>query len=56
MGYHAAGKEGNLSRFVNPMLGSHMIFANGSFDAGSNLGQPRLREMRLAVDSISKIL
>ncbi len=54
--YHAAGKAGNLSRFVNPMLGSHMIFANGSFDSGSNIAQPRLKEMRLGVDSIKKIL
>lgn len=54
--YHAGGKAGNLSRIVNPILGSHMLFCIDTFNAGSNIQQPCLRAVKPIMDNMERIL
>lgn len=54
--YHAAGKEGQLSRFVNPLLGAYMVFCNDGYHPGSDWEQPDLQTARAVIDGILRTL
>ena len=54
--YHAGGKAGVLSRIINPMLGSHMIFTVDRFKESSLLEQLDLKTSKAIVDNVKKIL
>lgn len=45
--YHAGGKAGYLSRIVNPLLGSHMVFCADRFTKNSTLEQLDLRSAKV---------
>lgn len=51
---HAAGKAGQLSRVVNPLLGGHLLFCNDGFTASSNFAQPDLQTVRTILDNVQK--
>lgn len=53
--YHAGGKAGALSRIVNPMLGSHIIFCVDRFNEGSTMEQLDLKTIRTIVDNMKKL-
>lgn len=54
--YHAGGAGGSLSRIVNPVLGSHMIFCVDRFKESSTMEQLDLKTTRAIIDGIKKIL
>ncbi len=54
--YHANGKDGSLSRIINPILGGHMIFCVDHFNEGSTMEQLDLKTAKAIVDSIEKIM
>lgn len=53
--YHAGGKAGALSRIINPMLGSHIIFCVDRFNEYSTLEQLDLKTVRNIIDNMRKI-
>ncbi len=53
--FHVGGSKGDLSRIINPMLGSHMIFCVDSFKATSTMGQLHLETARDIIDKTRKI-
>ena len=53
--FHVGGAKGDLSRIINPMLGSHMIFCVDSFKATSTMGQLHLETARDIIDKTKKI-
>ena len=54
--YHAGGDAGAISRVVNPMLGSHMVFCVDHFNAGSTMGQIDLKTAKDIIDNMKKIM
>lgn len=54
--YHAGGKNGSLSRIINPILGGHMIFCVDKFSESSTTEQLDLKTVRSIVDNMKKIL
>lgn len=54
--YHAAGKEGMLSRLINPVLGGHMAFCIDGFNAGSTMEQVDLRSAKEIIDNLTRYL
>lgn len=53
--YHACGAPGSLSRIINPILGSHIVFCVDRYNEGSTMEQLDLKTARTIVDSIKKI-
>lgn len=53
--FHVAGKCGDLSRIINPMLGSHMIFCVDAFKETSTMGQVHLETARRIIDGARKV-
>ena len=53
--FHVGGKCGDLSRIINPMLGSHMIFCVDSYKQNSTMSQLHLETARGIIDSARKI-
>ncbi len=53
--YHAGGSAGSLSRIINPVLGSHMIFCVDRFSQSSTMEQLDLKTVRTIVDNMKKI-
>ena len=53
---HAAGKAGQLSRVINPILGGYLLFCNDGFTASSNFSQPDLQTVRSIIDNVKKTL
>ena len=53
--FHVAGKCGDLSRVINPMLGSHMVFCVDTFKETSTMGQVHLETARRIIDSARKV-
>ena len=54
--YHAAEKAGALSRVINPLLGSHMIFCVDRFSESSIPEQLELKTTKAIIDNMKKIL
>lgn len=54
--YHANGKEGSLSRIINPILGGHMIFCVDRFSESSTMEQLDLKTAKSIIDNIKKII
>lgn len=54
--YHAGSAAGSLSRIVNPVLGSHMIFCIDRFKESSTMEQLDLKTARSVIDGIKKIM
>lgn len=54
--YHANGKEGSLSRIINPILGGHMIFCVDRYNEGSTMEQLDLKTAKAVVENIKKIM
>ena len=54
--YHAAGKEGMLSRLINPVLGGHMAFCIDGFNAGSTMEQVDLRSAKSIIENLTRYL
>ena len=54
--YHAMGKQGMLSRLINPVLGGHMAFCVDRFDAGSTMEQLELRSARDIIDGLRRYM
>ena len=52
--YLANGKEGSLSRIINPLLGAHIAFCMEHYDGQTFVGQPELRSMRTIVDTVER--
>lgn len=53
--YHAGGKAGSLSRIVNPLLGSYMVFCVDRFTKNSTFEQLDLKTAKSVIDNINKI-
>ena len=53
--FHVGGKCGALSRIINPMLGSHIVFCNDSFKGNSIMEQVHLETARRIIDSVERI-
>jgi 3-dehydroquinate dehydratase len=53
--YHAGGKEGMLSRIVNPLLGGQIVFCVDRYKEGSTMEQLDLRTVRSIIDGVKKI-
>ena len=53
--FHVGGAKGDLSRIINPILGSHMIFCVDSFKETSTMGQLHLETARNIIDKVRKI-
>lgn len=54
--YHANGKEGVLSRIINPILGSQIIFCVDQFREGSTMEQLDLRTAVAVIENVKKFL
>lgn len=54
--YHANGAAGMLSRVMNPVLGGHIMFCVDHYNEGSTMEQVDLRNARLAVESLKKLM
>lgn len=54
--FHANGKPGVLSRILNPVLGSQIVFCVDRYNEASTLGQIDLRTAKAIVDNIKKII
>ncbi len=54
--YHANGAAGSLSRIVNPILGSQIIFCVDRYDEGSTMEQLDLKTARAVVNNMKKII
>ncbi|MBR4863238.1 MAG: type I 3-dehydroquinate dehydratase [Oscillospiraceae bacterium] len=54
--YHAMGKQGMLSRLINPVLGGHMAFCVDRFDAGSTLEQLELRSAKEIIGGLRRYM
>lgn len=54
--YHTAGKEGMLSRLINPVLGGHMAFCIDHFNAGSTMEQVDLRTAKQIIENLTRYL
>lgn len=52
--YHAGGEEGSLSRIINPILGSHMIFCVDRYKESSTMEQLDLKTVRTVIDNMKK--
>ena len=52
--YHAMGRQGMLSRLINPVLGGHMAFCVDRFDAGSTLEQLELRSAKTIIEALGR--
>ncbi len=53
--YHLSGKVGSLSRILNPLFGSHIVFCVDRFNEGSTMEQLLLSKAKAAFDSLRKI-
>ncbi len=53
--YHTSGRAGSLSRIINPMLGSHMIFCVDRYNERSIMEQLDLRTVKTIVDNVKRI-
>ena len=54
--FHCVGQKGALTRVVNPMLGSQLIFCLDRFTESSNLDQLDLKTAKLVRDNINNLL
>ena len=54
--YHAGGKAGSLSRIINPLLGSHMIFCVDRYKESSLTEQLDLKTVSTIVEAMKKIM
>ena len=54
--FHASGTSGKLSRIVNPLLGSHLIFCVNGHKEGSIPEQPVLKDVRTIIDTVKKVI
>lgn len=54
--FHCVGPKGKLTRIVNPMLGSQLIFCLDRFTESSNFGQLDLKTAKLVRDNVNKLL
>ena len=54
--YHAGGREGSLSRIINPLFGSHMIFCVDRYKESSTMEQLDLKTARAIIDNMKKII
>lgn len=54
--YHANGKEGSLSRIINPILGGQIAFSVDRFSQSSTMEQLDLKTVRAIVDNMKKIM
>ncbi len=53
--YHTSGKAGALSRIINPILGSHIIFCVDRYSESSTMEQLDLRSVKAIIDNMKKI-
>ena len=53
--YHANGKEGSLSRIINPILGGQIIFCVDRFSQSSTMEQLDLKTVKAVIDNMKKI-
>ncbi len=53
--YHASGKDGSLSRIINPILGGHMIFCVDRYSESSIMEQLDLKTVKRIIDDLKKI-
>lgn len=53
--YHLSGETGSLSRIMNPLFGSHIVFCVDRFNEGSTMEQLDLKTARAAFDSLKRI-
>ena len=54
--YHANGKEGSLSRIINPILGGQIIFCVDRFSQSSTMEQLDLKTAKTVIENIKKII
>ena len=54
--YHTMGKQGMLSRLINPVLGGHMAFCVDRFNAGSTMEQVELRSAKEIIEGLRRYL
>lgn len=54
--FHCSGAAGRLSRIINPLLGSYLIFCSDGYSQSSNFEQPDLQTVGTALDAIRKLL
>lgn len=53
--YHTGGNIGSLSRIINPILGSQIIFCVDRYSDSSTMEQLDLKTVRTIIDNIKKI-
>lgn len=53
--YHLSGKEGSLSRILNPLFGSHLVFCVRRYNEGSTMEQPPLALTKETFGNLLKI-
>lgn len=53
--YHLSGETGSLSRIMNPLFGSHIVFCVDRFNEGSTMEQLPLSQAKTTFDSLRKI-
>ena len=54
--FHVNGKIGSLSRIVNPILGSKVIFCVDRFSESSTMEQLDLKTVKTVIDNMKKIM
>lgn len=54
--YHASGKDGILSRVINPILGGHIAFCVGRYNERSIVEQPQIKSMSRIVDEVKRMI
>ncbi len=53
--YHIAGVNTRISRIINPLLGSYLIFCNDGYKEGADPNQPDLSVVKGILDGIARV-